>query len=62
MAIYIGRDPHALSEPAQATALEVLAGNGVEVRVDSADGFVPTPAISFAILEHNKVLPGSQQE
>lgn len=56
--IYIGRDPHALSEPAQATALEVLAGNGVEVRVDSADGFVPTPAISFAILEHNKVLPG----
>ena len=56
--VYIGRDPHALSEPAQATALEVLAGNGVEVRVDSADGFVPTPALSFAILEHNKVLPG----
>ncbi|WP_295644110.1 phosphoglucomutase (alpha-D-glucose-1,6-bisphosphate-dependent) [uncultured Corynebacterium sp.] len=56
--VYIGRDPHALSEPAQATALEVLAGNGVEVRVDSNDGFVPTPAISFAILEHNKALPG----
>ncbi|WP_426716909.1 phosphoglucomutase (alpha-D-glucose-1,6-bisphosphate-dependent) [Corynebacterium auriscanis] len=56
--VFIGRDPHALSEPAQATALEVLAGNGVDVRVDSNDGFVPTPAISFAILEHNKALPG----
>lgn len=56
--VYIGRDPHALSEPAQATALEVLAGNEVEVRVDSNDGFVPTPAISFAILEHNKALRG----
>lgn len=56
--VFIGRDPHVLSEPAQATALEVLAGNGVEVRVDSTDGFVPTPALSFAILEHNKELPG----
>jgi len=52
--LYLGRDTHALSEPAHATALEVLAANGVHVRVDAADGYVPTPSVSVAILEHNR--------
>ncbi len=52
--LFIGRDPHALSEPAWATALEVLAANGVTVMIDSRDGFTPTPAISHAILVHNR--------
>src|SRR5919202_1082870 len=48
--LYLGRDTHALSEPAFRTAIEVLAAHGAEVRVDAADGFTPTPAISHAIL------------
>lgn len=52
--LFIGKDTHALSAPAEATALEVLAGNGVTVLVDAQDGFVPTPAVSFAILEYNR--------
>ena len=52
--LFIGRDPHALSEPAWRTALEVLVANGVEVRVDAADGFTPTPAVSHAILVANR--------
>ena len=52
--LFIGRDPHALSEPAFRSALEVLAGHGVDVRVDDADGFTPTPVISHAILVHNR--------
>lgn len=52
--VFLGRDTHALSEPAHATALEVLAGNGVEVMVDAHDGYVPTPSISVAILQHNR--------
>ncbi len=52
--LFIGRDTHALSEPAWRTALEVLVANGVEVRVDAADGFTPTPAISHAILVANR--------
>lgn len=59
--IFIGRDPHALSEPAEATALEVLAGNRVTVKVDQERGFVPTPSVSFAILEYNKQLPGGPE-
>ena len=51
--LFLGRDTHALSEPAHATALEVLAANDVTVLVDAADGYVPTPALSLAILEHN---------
>ncbi|MCB9411340.1 MAG: alpha-D-glucose phosphate-specific phosphoglucomutase [Actinobacteria bacterium] len=51
--LFLGRDTHALSEPAHATALEVLAANGVTTLVDSADGYVPTPALSLAILTHN---------
>jgi phosphoglucomutase len=51
--VFLGRDPHALSEPATRSALEVLAANGVAVLIDSRDGFVPTPALSHAILAHN---------
>jgi len=52
--LFLGRDTHALSEPAWATALEVLAGNGVTVLVDADDRYTPTPAISHAILRHNR--------
>lgn len=51
--LYIGRDTHALSEPAQRTALEVLAANDVEVRIDARDSWTPTPAVSLAILTAN---------
>jgi len=51
--LFIGRDTHALSEPAFRSALEVLAANDVDVRVDAADGYTPTPVISHAILVHN---------
>jgi phosphoglucomutase len=52
--LFLGRDTHALSAPAVETALGVLAAHGVDVRVDAADGFTPTPAISHAILVHNR--------
>jgi phosphoglucomutase len=52
--LYLGRDTHALSEPACASALEVLAANGVDVMVDQDDGYTPTPVISHAILTHNR--------
>ncbi|NMH97643.1 phosphoglucomutase (alpha-D-glucose-1,6-bisphosphate-dependent) [Pseudonocardia acidicola] len=52
--LFLGRDTHALSEPAWATAIEVFAANGVQVLVDAVDGFTPTPAISHAILTHNR--------
>ena len=52
--LYMGRDTHALSGPAQATALEVLAANGVETVIQRDDGFTPTPVISRAILAHNR--------
>jgi len=52
--LFIGIDTHALSEPAFASALEVLAENGVEVRVDAAGGYTPTPVISHAILTYNR--------
>ncbi len=55
--IYIGRDTHALSEPAQVSVLEVLAGNDVLALVDSHNGYTPTPAVSVAIIDHNAVLP-----
>lgn len=51
--LFMGKDTHALSGPAQDTALEVLAANGVTVLLDAADGFVPTPALSRAIIVHN---------
>jgi phosphoglucomutase len=52
--LYMGRDTHALSEPAFVTALEVLAANDVHVLVDSRAGYTPTPAVSRAILAHNE--------
>jgi phosphoglucomutase len=52
--LYIGKDTHGLSEPAFETALEVLAANGVEIMIDSADGYTPTPAVSYAILTYNR--------
>ncbi|MFC1430391.1 phosphoglucomutase (alpha-D-glucose-1,6-bisphosphate-dependent) [Streptacidiphilus sp. N1-3] len=52
--LFLGIDPHALSEPAQATALEVLAANGVTVLIDSRDGYTPTPAVSHAVVTHNR--------
>src|SRR2546423_1732056 len=52
--LYMGKDTHALSAPAQRTALEVLAGNGVETVIQQDDGFTPTPVISRAILVHNR--------
>src|SRR4051812_16962513 len=52
--IHVGKDTHALSSPAQRTALEVLAGNGVETIVQREDGFTPTPVISRAILVYNR--------
>ncbi|WP_030244692.1 phosphoglucomutase (alpha-D-glucose-1,6-bisphosphate-dependent) [Streptomyces sp. NRRL S-350] len=55
--LFLGADTHALSEPAKATALEVLAANGVHVLIDAADGYTPTPAVSHAILAHNRRSP-----
>jgi phosphoglucomutase len=52
--LFLGKDTHALSEPAFRSALEVLAGNGVEVMVDRDGGYTPTPVISHAILSHNR--------
>ncbi|MEU5908117.1 phosphoglucomutase (alpha-D-glucose-1,6-bisphosphate-dependent) [Micromonospora sp. NPDC047527] len=52
--LFLARDTHALSAPAAVDALEVLAANGVTVLVDSRDGYTPTPALSHAILTHNR--------
>jgi phosphoglucomutase len=53
-ALFMGKDTHALSGPAQRTALEVLAGNNVETFIQPEDGATPTPVISRAILVHNR--------
>jgi phosphoglucomutase len=52
--LFLGRDTHALSEPAFRTLVEVLTGHGVRVVIDADDGFTPTPVISHAILTHNR--------
>ena len=52
--IYVGKDTHALSGPAEQTALEVLAGNDVLTMVDADARYVPTPAVSVAIINHNE--------
>ncbi|HSA61021.1 MAG TPA: phosphoglucomutase (alpha-D-glucose-1,6-bisphosphate-dependent) [Nitrospiraceae bacterium] len=52
--LYLGMDTHALSEPAFASALEVLAANGVAVMLDRDHGYCPTPVISHAILTYNR--------
>ncbi|GAA4170509.1 phosphoglucomutase (alpha-D-glucose-1,6-bisphosphate-dependent) [Gryllotalpicola koreensis] len=59
--LFIGADTHVLSGPALTTALEVLIGNQVEVYTDAHDGYVPTPAVSHAIIKYNKEHPGSPQ-
>jgi phosphoglucomutase len=55
--LFLGWDTHALSEPARVTALEVLAGNDVRVLLDTRDAPTPTPAVSYAILSHNRGRP-----
>jgi phosphoglucomutase len=52
--VYLGKDTHALSAAAERTALEVLAANGVETVIQPGNGFTPTPAVSHAILRHNR--------
>ncbi|PJJ70788.1 phosphoglucomutase [Diaminobutyricimonas aerilata] len=52
--LFVGRDTHALSRPAETTALEVLEANGVHALVDAYEDYVPTPALSHAILRYNR--------
>ncbi|MFI7614349.1 phosphoglucomutase (alpha-D-glucose-1,6-bisphosphate-dependent) [Nonomuraea terrae] len=52
--LFLGIDTHALSEPARVSALEVLAANEVDILIDTRDGYTPTPAVSHAILRHNR--------
>jgi phosphoglucomutase len=52
--LFIGRDTHALSEPSWVTAIEVFQANGVHVLADGDDAYTPTPAVSHAILTHNR--------
>ena len=52
--LFLGKDTHAISGPAQRSTLEVFAANGVEVCIQAGDGFTPTPVISHAILTYNK--------
>ncbi|KJC63519.1 phosphoglucomutase (alpha-D-glucose-1,6-bisphosphate-dependent) [Agreia bicolorata] len=59
--LFIGIDTHALSRPAQTTALEVLVGNEVRVLVDEFDSFTPTPAVSHAIIAYNLAHPNEPQ-
>ena len=60
--LFIGADTHALSAPAYTTALEVLVGNGVRALVDEFDDYVPTPALSHAILAYNRAGHGDQAD
>ncbi|HXJ87324.1 MAG TPA: phosphoglucomutase (alpha-D-glucose-1,6-bisphosphate-dependent), partial [Candidatus Binatia bacterium] len=52
--LFLGKDTHALSEPASASALEVIAANGVEVMIAANEEYTPTPAVSHAILVYNR--------
>jgi phosphoglucomutase len=60
--LFMGRDTHALSAPAQTTALEVLVANGVRVLIDEYDGFTPTPAVSHAIIRYNRANGGDPND
>ncbi len=60
--LYLAKDTHLLSVPAWQTAVEVLAGNGVTVLVDVDDRYTPTPALSHAILAHNRVRSNAQAD
>src|SRR6187402_2060600 len=55
--LFLGRDTHGLSLPAERSAIEVLVANGIDVRVDARDSWVPTPALSHAILAYNRGRP-----
>src|SRR5690606_34913238 len=57
--VFVGRDTHALSEPAFLTVMEVLAAQQVPAMIDDRDGFTPTPAVSHAILAHNRERAGA---
>lgn len=59
--LFIGADTHALSMPAQTTALEVLVANGVDVLMDEYDDYTPTPAVSHAIIAYNRAHPDGAQ-
>jgi phosphoglucomutase len=59
--LFIGKDTHALSRPAETTALEVLEANGVHALTDAFDDWVPTPALSHAILKYNREHPDAAQ-
>jgi phosphoglucomutase len=60
--LYIGRDTHAVSEPALRSALEVLAANGVQTMIDRDDGYTPTPVVSHAILTYNRTRPAQEAD
>jgi phosphoglucomutase len=60
--LYLGKDTHALSPPAERTALEVLAANGVTTIIQSGGGYTPTPGISHAILTYNRRRSGGQAD
>jgi phosphoglucomutase len=60
--LFLGMDTHALSEPAFASALEVLAANGVETMIDKDLGYTPTPVISHAILRHNRAAAAARAD
>lgn len=60
--LFLGADTHALSEPARVTAAEVFAANGVTLLIDTADGYTPTPAVSHAILAHNRGASGGRAD
>ncbi|REE71980.1 phosphoglucomutase [Rhodococcus wratislaviensis] len=60
--LFVGRDTHALSEPAWTSALEVLAANDVTVLIDSRNRYTPTPAVSHAILRYNRSGPESRAD
>ncbi len=60
--LFIGRDTHALSEPACDSALEVLAANGIDTLIDAGEGFTPTPVVSHAILVHNRARSGGRAD
>jgi len=60
--LFMGMDTHALSEPAHNTALEVFAGNGVELMIHTGMRYTPTPVISHAILTYNAAHPGTQAD
>ncbi|QFI54204.1 phosphoglucomutase (alpha-D-glucose-1,6-bisphosphate-dependent) [Aeromonas simiae] len=60
--LFVGMDTHALSEAALASAVEVLAANGIEVRIQAGLGYTPTPVISHAILAYNAAKPAEQAD